>query len=292
MREQKVKFESSGETIIGNLFLPTDTPLGAIVTTGPLTSVKEQATGVYAKAMAARGYAALAFDHRHYGESGGRPRQFENPEAKIEDIKNAVTFFEGNENTRGHPVFAVGICAGGGYMARAVAADPRIRAFAGIAGVYTDLVQTKIWMGASFDAAIALAQAAEVHWEKTGKTETIAAVAAGNGDVAMPLDEAYAYYGTPRGAVANYINRFAVMSRAHTLTFDAQSAASMIKVPSLVIHSENALAPALARRFYATLASPKEEFWLSSKGQIDFYDDAILINQSTDAVAQFFSRPG
>jgi len=33
-------------------------------------------------------------------------------------------------------VVALGICAGAGYMARAVADDPRIRAFAGIAGVY------------------------------------------------------------------------------------------------------------------------------------------------------------
>jgi len=35
---------------------------------GPLTSVKEQAAGTYGRAMAARGYAALAFD---FGESDG-----------------------------------------------------------------------------------------------------------------------------------------------------------------------------------------------------------------------------
>ena len=42
-------------------------------------------------ALAERGLAALAFDHRFFGESGGEPRQFENPAAKIEDIRNAVT---------------------------------------------------------------------------------------------------------------------------------------------------------------------------------------------------------
>jgi uncharacterized protein len=288
MREQKIKFESGGETIIGNLFLPTDTPLGAIVTTGPLTSVKEQATEAYAKAMAARGYAALAFDHRYFGESGGEPRQFENPQAKIEDIANAVTFFESNDATIGIPVYALGICAGGGYMASAVAADPRLRAFAGIAGVYTDLAQTKTWMGAGFDAALARAQAAEVQWRKTGKAETIAAVAADNGDVAMPLDEAYAYYGTARGAVPNYVNGFAVMSRTHTLTFDAQKVAKSITVPTLIVHSEKALASSLARKFYGSLHEPKQELWLESKGQIDFYDDPKLINIASEAADQLF----
>jgi uncharacterized protein len=29
--------------------------------------------------MAERGYSTLAFDYRYFGESGGQPRQFENP---------------------------------------------------------------------------------------------------------------------------------------------------------------------------------------------------------------------
>lgn len=288
MREQNVKFESGGETIIGNLFLPTGKPIGAIVTTGPLTSVKEQVTAAYAKAMAARGYAALAFDHRYFGESGGTPRQFENPTAKIEDIKSAVSFFEGNSETQGLPVFAVGICAGGGYMAGAVAADPRLSAFAGIAGVYTDLAQTKMWMGAGFDTALTRAEAAEKQWRETGTTETIPAVAAGNGDVAMPLDEAYVYYGTPRGAVPNYVNGFAIMSRAHTLMFDAQIAAPGITVPTVIIHSKKALAPSLAHKFYGALEARKQELWLSSQGQIDFYDDPVLINTVSDAAHGLF----
>ena len=59
--------------MVGNLFLPEgDEPAGVVVAVGPLTSVKEQAAGAYARAMAERGYAALAFDYRYFGESGGR----------------------------------------------------------------------------------------------------------------------------------------------------------------------------------------------------------------------------
>ena len=106
----------------------------------------------------------------------------------------------------------------------------------------------------------------------------------------MPLREAYEYYGTSRGAVANYVNAFAVQSRAYTTTFDSMGAAALIKVPAFIVHSEMALAPALARRFIANLAGLHEELWLSSRGQIDFYDQAALIGAAADAIVDYFAR--
>ena len=56
----------------------------------------------------------------------------------------------------------------------------------------------------------------------------------------------------------------------------------------MVIHSEKALAPFLARQFYRKLAGPKAELWLESKGQTDFYDDPTLIATTSDAIAKHF----
>ena len=64
MNEQRVEFQSDGERMIGLLHLPSSPARGVVVTTGPLTSVKEQAPGAYARALAARGFVAPAFDHR------------------------------------------------------------------------------------------------------------------------------------------------------------------------------------------------------------------------------------
>ena len=113
----------------------------------------------------------------------------------------------------------------------------------------------------------------------------------------MPLREAYEYYGTSRGAVANYVNGFAVQSRAYTMTFDSLRSAERIAVPTLMVHSENALAPALARRFFSGLTCPHDEVWLPSQGQIDFYDDPWLVGAATDDVrglprAVCWRRPG
>ena len=273
---------------MGNLFLPVGRELvGVVVAVGPLTSVKEQASGTYAAAMAERGFAALAFDYRYFGESGGQPRQFENPEANIEDIKNAAAALLADARLFGLPLYGLGVCFGAGPMVRSVAEDPRFRASAGVAGVYGDHAKTVARMGAAYQAGIERGLDAERRWGETGAAETIPAVAPDGGDVAMPLREAYEFYGTPRGDVPNYVNGYAVQSLAYSLPFDASRAAVAIDVPVLIVHSENALAPDLARAFYSKLNSPKQELWLESQGQIDFYDDPTLITPAADAVAAF-----
>jgi uncharacterized protein len=285
MSRAPITFTSGRDRLVGVLYLPEVQPVAAVVTTGPLTSVKEQATGAYARALAERDFAALAFDHRTFGESEGEPRQFEHPEHKAADVRAAVTALGADERTRNLPVAAVGVCAGGGYMARAVADDSRICAFAGVAGYYSDAAAFATSSPQEYQAAIERGLAAERRWRATGEAQTIPAVGPDGGDVAMPLHEAYEFYGTPRGAVDNYTNRFAVQSLAYTTPFDAQEAASRIRVPFLLVHSEHALAPPLARKFYAAVRTPKSELWLQSQGQIDFYDDPRLIEPATDAIA-------
>jgi hypothetical protein len=159
---------------------------------------------------------------------------------------------------------------------------------AGVAGVYTDAAKTRAATGANFQNLIDAARQAERTWQETGVAETIPAVGPEGGNVAMPLREAYEFYGTQRGAVPNYVNGFAVQSRAYLLPFDAMGAAANVKVPVIVVHSERALLPDLARDFYRRVRGEKYELWLQSEGQIDFYDDARLIAASTDAVAKWF----
>ena len=285
--EERFEFSCDGACLVGRLHLPEGTPHAAVVTTGPLTSVKEQAAGTYARALAQRGYAALAFDHRYFGESAGQPRQFENPAAKVADIRAAVAALQAVALTRTLPVLAVGVCVGAGYMARAVAEEQAFAAFAGVAGYYAEVTEASLKSAMS---RIERGRAAERAWRESGVAETIPAVAPDGGDVGMPLREAYEFYGTSRGAVPNYVNAVAVQSFAYTTPFDAIGAAEAIGVPTLVIHSENALAPPLARKFAAGLRTPSETVWLSSSGQIDFYDDPILVGQSADLIAGFFDR--
>jgi uncharacterized protein len=297
MRTERVTFEFDSrerDTMVGILYLPDGLhdgqPRPGVVLDGPLTSVKEQATGNHARALAERGYVALAFDHRYFGESGGRPRQYESPPAKIEDLAAALGLLEKRREVDPAKLAVVGVCAGAGYAAGAVATDPRVRAFATVAGFFHDAAMQKHWMGDGYDKALREAEEAKQRFATTGEAETIPAVGK-EGPVAMPLAEAYEYYGTPRGGVPNYTNAFAVMSRAVTLPYDAQQYAAQIKVPTILVHSEKALSPALARKFFDALgAEPKKSCWLESKGQIDFYDDPRLIAEASDLVARWFEE--
>src|SRR5262245_55984075 len=89
---RRYDFEVDGVGMVGDLYVPTASEARAVaVVTGPLTSVKEQAAGAYGRALAERGLIALAFDHRTFGESGGEPRQFENPFAKVRDVTGAAS---------------------------------------------------------------------------------------------------------------------------------------------------------------------------------------------------------
>ena len=40
--QERFEFESGGETLVGTLFVPVTSAVGVVVTSGPLTSVKEQ----------------------------------------------------------------------------------------------------------------------------------------------------------------------------------------------------------------------------------------------------------
>ena len=289
IHRERITFDVDGDPVVGILRRPSDATPSAtagLVLLGPLTSVKEQVPGNYAEAMAARGYTTLAIDNRHFGESGGEPRQYEHPGRKAEDARAAARCLLAAGARR---VGAVGVCAGAGYMAAAVADDPDISAFATVAGFFHDAEKQREWMGDGFDAAIERARKARERYEETGECEHIPAVGR-KGEVAMPLAEAFTYYGTDRGAVPGYENKFAVMSREHTLPWDAQKHASRIDAPTLMIHSENALSPALARKFYGALGGLKAEMWIESQGQIDFYDDAALIEPVADRLAEHFGK--
>jgi len=83
VRVTKVTFPNQLNSTAGLLFTPPNfektKKYPAMPVAHPFGGVKEQTAGIYARKMAEKGYVTLAFDASHQGESGGYPRDTENP---------------------------------------------------------------------------------------------------------------------------------------------------------------------------------------------------------------------
>ena len=114
------------------LHLPDDDggapPPPAVVLSTPGSSVKEQIGANYASRLAARGIAALVFDPAYQGESGGEPRDLEDPYRRGEDISYAIDALQVVPDVDPDRIGVLGICAGGGYAVHTARTDHRIRA--------------------------------------------------------------------------------------------------------------------------------------------------------------------
>ena len=128
---EKVRFHNRyGIELAGDLYLPreVDGKLAAVAVSGPFGAVKEQCSGLYAEELAARGFAALAFDPSFTGESGGAVRNVASPDINTEDFSAAVDFLATRDFVDPEKVGILGICGWGGMALNAAAMDTRIKA--------------------------------------------------------------------------------------------------------------------------------------------------------------------
>ncbi|MFI6601969.1 alpha/beta hydrolase [Nonomuraea sp. NPDC050536] len=279
-----------GDGLVGELRVPEgDGASAGLVFTGPFTGVRQQVTGLYAERLAGHGFATLAFDHRNWGESAGEPRCHEDPQGKLRDLRQAVSFLRSRPEVDRDRIGAVGICLGAGYALKFAAFDPRVRAFAGIAGAYNN----PYTMRSGMDYQAVLGDFARILEDQDlgGPVEYLPAVAApGSGEAAMPGEEPYAYYGTARGATATWRNEVTRGSIRELVTVDNMMGADFLSPkPALVVHGvvDAYCSPEGAEEAYRRLDQPKRLLWLDAKQHVDLYDREPYVTQAVEATADF-----
>lgn len=127
MNRTDVTFRSGSDDCAAWLFRPSvEGPTPLVVLGHGLGAVKEMGLEAYAERFVAAGFAALVFDYRGFGASGGEPRQWLDVRRQLADWQAAIDFAHTLPDVTKVALF--GSSFGGGHVIRAAAADPRVAA--------------------------------------------------------------------------------------------------------------------------------------------------------------------
>ncbi len=284
-----VTFKSGAATLVGHLYRPRGSsgPLQAVIVTGAWTSVKEQMSGTYARELAARGFAALAFDFAGWGQSEGDHRFEEDPARKTADILAAADFMTGRDDIDPKNISGLGICASSGYMAEAVSKSDKLRKLALVAAwLHDEELVEQVYGGAeTVKSLVEASRAAEK------EAQPLVLVAASTTDNTSPMFQAPYYTESDRGLIPEYDNKFSITTWEPWLSYDGLASAASLTKPVLMVCSDAAALPAGARRYTERTKAPVTELWLDDVYQFDFYDREDVVLKVSDAIAAHLSKP-
>lgn len=241
--------ETTKEPVTTEPSIPSKEEEPTIAVAGPFGAVKEQSAGLYAEELAARGFAAMAFDPSFIGESGGDVRNVASPDINTEDFSATVDFLSVQDFVAPEKIGILGICGFGGMALNAATMDTRIK----VTVTSTMYDMTRVGANGYFDAndnpddryamKVALnAQRTEDYKNGTYKRA---------GGVVDPLpDDApffvkdyYDYYKTERGYTERSLNSNDGWNTTGTLTFPVMPIlkySNEIRSAVLIIHGEKA----------------------------------------------------
>lgn len=290
VEQRKVQFHNRyGMTLAADLYTPKGAAgkLPALAVCGPFGAVKEQAAGLYAQAMAERGFLTLAFDPSFTGESGGSPRYVASPDINTEDFQAAVDFLSVQPNVNTEWIGIIGICGWGGMALNAAAIDTRIKATAAITMYDMTRVNAKGYFDAEDSAEARYAKRQALNAQRTLDYQK-GEYALGGGVVDPLPDDApfyvkdyYDYYKTSRGYHARSLNSnggWNVTSALSFLNMPILQYANEIRSAVLLVHGEKAHSCYFSRDAFALLSGDNKEL-LIIPGAVhtDLYDQLAVI---------------
>ncbi len=128
IREQ-VRFRSGDADCAAVLVRPdADEPVPCVVLGHGFGALKEAGPIRSAERCAAAGYAGLAFDYRHFGESGGEPRQLLDVGRQHDDWRAAVSYTRTLDGIDADRIALWGSSFAGGHVIEIAAGDQRVAA--------------------------------------------------------------------------------------------------------------------------------------------------------------------
>lgn len=287
-----------GITLAADMYTPKNArgKLAAIAVSGPFGAVKEQSSGLYAQALAERGFLTVAFDPSFTGESGGQPRNVASPDLNTEDFSAAVDFLCTQDNVDAARIGILGVCGWGGFAINAAANDPRIKAT--VASTMYDI--SRCTANGYYDT-----QSADARYEVRKALAEQRTADAQSGTILRnimnpkPADDApqflkdyYDYYKTKRGYHPRSINSGQGWNMTSTLAFlnaPILAYAGEIRSAVMVLHGEKAHSRYMGQTAFSLLRGDNKELVIVPGAvHCDLYDRLDII--PFDRLAEFYRK--
>lgn len=299
VNHSKVTFQNRfGITLAADLYIPKNAEgkLAALAVSGPFGAVKEQSSGLYAQAMAERGFLTIAFDPSYCGESGGQPRYVASPDINTEDFSAAVDYLATRADVDPEKIGIIGICGWGGLAINAAASDPRIKGTVAVTMYDINRVTAKGYFDQSDmeESRYALRKALSEQRSTDARNGSYERA----GGVVDPLPEDapqfvkdyHAYYKTPRGYHKRSLNSNKGWNKTSSLPFlnaALLTYAGEIRNAVLIIHGEKAHSRYLGEDAFKLLEGDNKQLMIiPGATHVDLYDNFEKI--PFDKMEEFF----
>lgn len=129
LQRDDITFQSADTTCAAWLYRPlSETPAPLIIMAHGLGGVRSMRLDAFAERFCAAGYACLVFDYRHFGASGGVPRQLLSIRRQLQDWQAAVHWAQADTRVDGDRIVLWGTSFSGGHVLVTAAANPAITA--------------------------------------------------------------------------------------------------------------------------------------------------------------------
>ena len=266
----------------------------ALAVAHPFGGIKEQTAGIYARKMAEKGYVTLAFDASHQGESGGYPRDTENPSERMEDLRCAIDYMTTLPVVDEDRIGLLGICAGGSYVLGVAPTEMRAKAVAAVSLWDLGVTAREGWPAEQFDKTAALVEIGRQRTaEARGLTIRRDASFLNKKPKNLPLiiEESYDYYRTPRAQHPNSRSVFVFTDFARLMAFNYyQQIETIAPRPILFIVGSEAATIFMSKAGYEKAEQPKEWFEIHGATHHRLYDDDAAVEKAVAKLEEFFRR--
>lgn len=303
---RRVSFKNGSIDVAADLRLPDGfderKTYSSLVVVTPGSSVKEQIGANYATRMTDRGFVTLAFDPSYQGQSGGQPRDLEDPAVRMEDVRCAVDFLLTLSYIDEARLGVLGVCAGGGYTAAVSMTEHRIKAVGvvvpvnlgralrqGVPGDPDGVEKMLLAVGAARTAEARSGEQQRENWLPDTQEEAEAA----NITDREVLD-AIEFYRTPRGFSEYSTNRRYVPSDGPLLAFDAFNLAGELLTQPLqvIIGGRKGTTGSYddGMLLWERARNKEDLLIINGAGHYDMYDKPEYVDQAVERLQSFYKK--